>query len=106
MSYQIIVTFGKEKDYEFKLNSGDLTGHTQEAARRWFDKEFSELECDIASPTGKILIIDKILSVAKYGGEQRFADRKEWANAFARSAAMVLGRDLIKVDVPAFTLGY
>ena len=38
-----------------------------------------------------MLIIDKILSVARYGGEARFVDRKDWAFDFVRYAALVEG---------------
>jgi hypothetical protein len=55
---------------------------------------------------GKVLIIDKILNVAKYGSEQRFKDGKEWAKTFARNTALALGRDTVKVDVVEFAIGY
>ena len=75
-------------------------------ARRWFDNEFSVLECEPSNPMGKVLILDKILNVAKYGGEQRFFDGKEWAKTFARNAALALGRDTVKVDLVDFSIGY
>jgi hypothetical protein len=52
------------------------------------------------------LIIDKILGVAKHGGEQRFIDGKSWATQFARYTALTLGRDTVRVDVEAFNIGY
>ena len=55
---------------------------------------------------GKVLIIDKILNVARYGGEQRFVDRKDWAINFALYTALALSRDTIRVDVGAFNIGY
>ncbi|KFB73369.1 MAG: hypothetical protein AW09_001350 [Candidatus Accumulibacter phosphatis] len=55
---------------------------------------------------GKVLIIDKILNVARYGGEQRFIDGKDWATRFARYTALALGRDTVRIDVAAFNIGY
>jgi hypothetical protein len=83
-----------------------LAGQTAEQARRWFDTEFNSLECEPSNPVGKVLIIDKILNVAKYGGEQRFKDKKEWSRQFARNAALALARDTIRVDVAEFSIGY
>ncbi len=53
-----------------------------------------------------MLIADRVLSVAKYAGAQRFRDHADWAHEFARNAAVMLGRDLVRVDVPNYTVGY
>lgn len=106
MLYHIIVAFAKEREYEYKFSDSELAGGSAEEARRWFDKEFTDLECEPTNPMGKVLIIDKILNVARYGGEQRFQDGKDWAQQFARYTALALGRDTIRVDVAAFSIGY
>lgn len=106
MRYHVVVSFGKEKNYPFEFSSSELSECSAEEARRWFDREFSDLKCEITSPTGKVLIIDKILSIAKYGGEQRFVDGKSWATQFARYTALALARDTVRIDVAAFHIGY
>lgn len=106
MSYTVIVAFGKGKEYEFKFPQADLGSQTAEEARRWFDKEFVSLECEPSNPVGKVLIIDKVLNVAKYGSESRFAEDGGWAKDFARNAALALGRDTVRVDVADFIIGY
>jgi hypothetical protein len=106
MVYHVMVSFSKEKQYEFKLADTELAGRNAEDARRWFDKEFTDLECEPSNPVGKVLIIDKILSVARYAGEDRFADGKGWAHEFVRNAALALGRDTIRVDVATFSISY
>lgn len=102
MQQQVIVSFGKDKEFDFRVSSG---GHADEA-RQWFDHEFTALECDVATPTGKILAVDRILSVARYAGEQRFLQQKTWAEQFAKNAAAILGRELIRVDVEHYSIGY
>ena len=62
--------------------------------------------CEPGNPVGKVLIIDKILDIARSGGEQRFIDGKSWATQYARYTALALGRDTIRVDVAAYTIGY
>ena len=106
MLYHVVVSFGRNKDYRFEFSEADLSESSPEEARRWFDKEFAELKCEVTSPTGKVLIIDKILNIARNGGEQRFIDGKSWATQFARYTALALGRDTIRVDVEAVSIGY
>ena len=106
MVYHIAVLFGKGREYDFQFTDADLSGQTAEQARNWFNNEFNSLECEPSNPVGKVLIIDKILNVAQYGSEARFADKKEWAKQFAVNAALALGRDTVRIDVAAFTIGY
>lgn len=106
MRHQVIVSFGNERDFEYKLTDADVKGRTADEARRWFAREFETLECDVAAPIGKVLLVDLILSVAKYAGERCFREQPEWADDFAKNAAVLLGRDLIRVDVASYTVGY
>ena len=106
MSRHVIVSFGQGNEFEFRIPAVDVAARSTEQARQWFDREFVELECDVPSPIGKILLADRVLSVAKYAGAQRFRERPDWAEEFAKNAAAMLGRDLIRVDVPNYTVGY
>ncbi len=102
MQHHVIIAFGRDKEFEFKL----IGGAPADEARKWFDHEFTALECDVATPTGKILAVDRILSVAKYAGEGRFRDQRTWAEQFAKYTAALLGRELIRVDVEHYSIGY
>lgn len=106
MHRHVIVSFGKDSNLEYRLLAADLAGITEDGARDWFGREFEALECDIPNPIGKVLLADLILSVAKYSGEQRFKDDPAWAGQFARNAAVLLGRELIRVDVGNYMVGY
>jgi len=106
MSRRVIVSFGQDTEFEFFVPAADVAAHTADAARQWFDREFVALECDVPSPIGKVLIADRVLSVAKYAGAERFRDQHEWAREFARNTAVMLDRDLVRVDVPNYTVGY
>ncbi|MGE5386422.1 MAG: hypothetical protein ACM3SV_11120 [Betaproteobacteria bacterium] len=105
MDYHVIVSFNKDKQYEYKFGTSTI-GATQEGARQWFNQQFETLGCDVVTPTGKVLIVDRILSVAKYAGEERFKTDPAWSETFAKNAAMILGRDVIRVDVAAYAIGY
>lgn len=102
MQHHVIVSFGKDKEFDFKLTGG----MPADEARKWFDHEFTVLECDVATPTGKILAVDRILSVAKYAGETAFREGGGWAESFAKCTGAILGRELIRVDVEHYSIGY
>ena len=104
--HQVVVTFGNEVDFEFRISSEDIAQRTTDEARQWFDREFVALECDVASPIGKVLSADRVLSVAKYSGAGRFREEHAWAEEFARNTATLLGRDFVKVDVPNYSVGF
>lgn len=76
-----------------------------DAARQWLDAEFQRLEATISRPTGKVLLVDKVLAIAEAAGTQGFADAT-WAEAYARAAAGALRRPLIRVDVPNASVGF
>jgi hypothetical protein len=103
--HQVIVSFGKDIEFKFLFAPADLAPIKREDAREWLQREFVDLECDLPSPVGKVLLLDEILAVAKYAGQRRFHDKLEWASQFAKNSAVLLGRDMIRVDVANNTVG-
>ena len=106
MQDHVTVSFGADSEFEFRFSSSAVAAQAPDAARQWFEREFVALECDLPTPIGKVLLADRILSVAKYAGERRFREDHDWAEQFARNAAVVLGRDAVRVDVANYTLGF
>ena len=105
MSYTVTVVFGGNREYECALHASEVAGTTKDQARNWLAQEFEELECTPSNPMGKVLVLDMILSVAKYGGESRFEQASDWAKKFALMSAAVLDRTAMRVDVAAFVVG-
>ena len=104
MPYTVIVSFSRDREYEFKFQDGiALPAHDE--AQQWLDQEWSELECVPSNPLGKVLTLDKLLSVAKYSGEKRFAEGGPWAQDYARAVIAALGRNTIRVDVAEYVVG-
>lgn len=100
------VSFGEAGEFELRPALAAADDQGKEAARAWFDREFVALECDLASPIGKVLSADRVLNVAKYSGARRFREQPQWAEEFARHATALLGREFIRVDVPSFSIGF
>ena len=105
MSQHVVVSFGKGREYEFTVHETDTAKLSQDQARDWLAREFETLECTPTNPMGKVLALDMILNVARYGGEDRFRQPDEWATRFAAAAAVALGRPFVKVDVANFVVG-
>jgi hypothetical protein len=106
MRRHVLVSFGEDNEFDFQFGPADLAGKDAGEARQWFEREFAALECDVATPIGKVLLADFILSVAKYAGERRFREQHLWAEQFAKNAAVLLARELIRVDVLNNVVGY
>ena len=104
MTHHITVSFGSEREYDFTVHDADTDGLAKDQARAWLSNEFETLECSPTNPMGKILVLDMILNVAKYGGEDRFRQGGEWAKKFAAVVAVLLARPAIKVDVANFVV--
>ncbi len=102
MTAQVIVRFGKERDYEHAV----APSMSPEAARAWLDQQFVALGGEPLRPSGKLLIADKVLSVAAAAGADRFSSDPAWAETFAIAAASALQRDRVHLDVPQATIGY
>lgn len=105
MSYTVTVVFGGDREYEFALHDAEVAATTKEQARSWLAREFEDLECTPSNPMGKVLVLDMILNVAKYGGESRFEQGAEWAKKFAVVTAAALDRTAVRVDVASFVVG-
>lgn len=105
MLYTVTIAFGQNNEYEFKFHDQDVQAVSREDASHWLHGEYETLECAPRNPVGKILLLDVIIDVAKYGGEARFAENGEWAKRFAVSCAAALKRDTIRVDVENLVVG-
>lgn len=104
MLYTVTVSFGQNSEYEYKLLDSEVQPLNREEASRWLHAEYEALDCAPRSPVGKILLLDVILDVAKYAGEDRFAAGGDWARRFAQCCAATLKRESIRVDVHNLTV--
>lgn len=95
MSSIVHVVFDRSREYELIAHADP----SREEAARWLDDQWEDLECEPYNPMGKVLLLDKILGIAKYGGEKRFAAGGEWAQRYADTVATVLERPVVRVDV-------
>lgn len=101
----VTVSFARNRDYEFRIPSGEKNPRTADDAQVWLGQQFEEFGCTPRSMVGKVLILDKVLEVARAAGEKRFAEGGDWAERYARAVIAALGREAVRVDVAENTVG-
>ena len=99
MPYNVTISFSRDRQYEFKFLDNDVALLTPGQAQAWLDHEWEDLDCVPTNPVGKVLRLDKVLLVAQYAGERRFAEAWDWAQRYARAVVSVLSRDNVLVDI-------
>ena len=105
MVYRVSVKFSESQRYEFTLPERELAGLTPESARRWLGQQFRDMGCEPTNPTGKVLLIDRILGVAKAIGAESFAQDASAAREFARNAVVAFEKNAISVDLSSLSVG-
>ena len=103
MQSEVLVTFSGGQ--EFRLNPQGGEALTHEAARRWLDDEFVRLECEPLRASGKVLLADKVLTVAQAAGPALLGDAA-WSSRFACATVAALSKPVVRVDVPAMAVSF
>lgn len=89
--------------FSFSLEGREALAN--EVARSWLDAQFVTLECEPIRASGKLLLADKVVAIAREAGAQRFADAS-WGAAFAAAASAALGKRMVLVDADALSVSY
>lgn len=84
----------------------DPTPQRAADARDWFDGAWETLGCEPLRPSGKVLLLDKIMGVADALGYDVLSTDAKESREFAEHAALALGKARITVDLPGLSVGY
>lgn len=105
MRSEVIVVL--DADHEFRVDTQSLAPMSSDEGRRWLDQQFISLDCEPLRATGKVLLADKLVVVAREARNRpELFDSEDWRNAYAVTAQAVLSKPLIRVDVPAMSISY
>ena len=105
MRNEVIVVLDQERQYHMETES--LAPLSPELARQWLNEKFVSLGCGPLRATGKVLLADKLVVVAREARHHPdFFDSEQWRNTYAVAAQAVLSKPLIRVDVPAMSISY
>ncbi len=98
----IIFSSAERKDYEFFVHDNSDT--VQEEARAWFSDKWVELECEPIRQSGKVLLLDRILSVVDALGQHWFEDHPEEAQELVEKAVLALDSPVVVIDLPGASI--
>lgn len=101
MRHEVIVSFGPGEEVGIALDGLDAMSY--EEARAWLDHQFLLNECEPMRGSGKVLAVDKILSVANAVGAAAFQN-EGWAQQYARAVSASLSKGQVRVDLGALTV--
>ncbi len=76
------------------------------AGRQWLDQTWEDLGCEPLRPSGKVLLLDKVLGIADAYGYDKLRAEPALAQEFAENVARALDRPRITVDLPGLMVGY
>ena len=105
MRGSVIVSFGRDREYEIKVSGDGNNPQSAEDAQQWLTQQWEEFDCTPRSLVGKVLAMDRVLQVAQEAGEKRFAEGGAWAQRYAASVLSALGRETVRVDVAEESVG-
>ena len=99
------VTVSVNPSQEFQLDTSSLSPMAQDAARRWLDNEFIRLECEPLRASGKLLLADKVGTVAQAAGPAQLSE-PDWFQQFALATQAALGKPIVRIDLQSLTISY
>lgn len=103
MHAQVSIRFSPDAIVELSVPfNSDATA--KERARDWLDRTYIEFGCEPVRPTGKVLLLDKILVIAEAAGEKHFQRDSGWGELYAQAVTSALDRTRVQVDVEARTV--
>ena len=103
MNAQVSIRFGPHLTIEISVPfSSDATVQAQ--ARQWLERTYDEFGCEPARPTGKVILLDRILGIADAAGERHFQRDTEWGKLYAQAVSRALDRTAVQVNVDERTV--
>lgn len=81
-------------------------GQASVDARDWFDLTWVDLDCEPLRASGKVLLLDKILGVAREMGYATLSKDADQAQEFAIQTALALEKPRVTVDLPNLSVGF
>jgi hypothetical protein len=103
--HQITIIFSQHQSLEFVLHDLDLSDSSVESAQQWLYNKWEELECEPFRPSGKVLLLDRILGITQEVGYHQLSELGEVADNFAKNIAIALESQNVVIDIPALTVG-
>ena len=103
MQSEVRVIQDERTEWRFDLDPAAPMGNAE--ARDWLDAQFTQLGSEPLRPTGKLLLADKVVVLARDAGAVRLAD-PAWGPQFAAAAAAALAKPTALIDAQAMSVSF
>jgi hypothetical protein len=103
MNAQVSIRFGPHLTIEISVPFASDAA-AQARAREWLERTYDQFGCEPTRPTGKVLLLDRILGIADAAGERHFQRDAEWGKSYAQAVSSALERAAILVNVDERTV--
>ncbi len=103
MRNQVFVVLPKQLEFHFTVD--EATPMSRETARSWLDEQFIAFDCEPLRASGKVLSADKVLRVTEAADPALFSDA-QWSAQYAQAVFTMLGKAMVRIDVPAMAVTY
>lgn len=103
MQNEVRVIQDERTEWCFELNNPPSL--TSAEGRAWLDDQFNQLGSEPLRPTGKLLVADMVLVVARDAGPKLLSD-PNWGPMFAQAASAALGKPVVRVNLAGMTISF
>lgn len=103
----VTIIFNTRQSLEIVVSIPDSpTSEVAAQARHWFEKQWIDLGCEPLRPSGKVLLLDKILGVADALGYQELSSKQALADQFATQCVLAVQANTVQVDLVGLSINY
>ena len=102
MHSQVRIT---QDEHEWRHELDHVPPMSNAEGRAWLDEQFIAFESEPLRPTGKLLLADKVVVLARDAGAVRLAD-PAWGPQFAAAAAAALAKPTALIDAQAMSVSF
>ncbi|AHG64418.1 hypothetical protein MIM_c23440 [Advenella mimigardefordensis DPN7] len=95
--------FNPTQTLQVQLNM-ELTTALAATSQQWLVEKWEELECEPLRPSGKVLVLDRILGVTDAMGYEFLRTHPEQRELLARHCVNALSSPNITVDLPGLVV--
>jgi hypothetical protein len=103
MVSEVVVKFAPGQEIHVTVRDAPPMSHDD--GRQWLDNQYQVFDCDLQRASGKVLLADKVLAIARAAGHAQFGD-EAWARDFACATSAALSRSFVTIDVAAALVGF
>jgi hypothetical protein len=105
MRRDVSINFGRGRTIELQVQV-DQSPQSASRAREWLDATYEKMGCEPIRPSGKVLLIDKILAIAIAAGYEGLSSDRKLLESLASQSAAALDRARIAIDTDSLTVGF